>query len=216
MSLTLYTFKPSSSSWRVRATLAHFGLLNKVELKEISLVEKQNEKEEYKQINPMGQVPCLVIDNNTTLTQSLAIIEYLNSTYSNVDNQLIPNDNILLAAKIREISEIINSGIQPLHTGSVLKYLPEESRKDFMENWIRKGLTAIEHLLVESHKNKTDKEENVCFPNYGKITLADICLVPQVFVAKTRTSIGVDKEFPVVAKVYQHLMTLDIFTTTKP
>ena len=212
---TLYSFKPSSSSWRVRAALYHKKLWEETTVVEVSLLNKENEEEEFKKINPLKQVPCLIINENV-LTQSLPIIEYLDAIHNSEESCLIPKD-ALLAYEVREIAEIINSGIQPLHTGSVMKMLPEEKRKEWMDFWVRKGLAAIETILAANYPIEQPLEEyKYCVPQYQQLSLADICLVPQVFVAKTRTGIDVETEFPTISRVYSNLIKMDAFAKTHP
>ena len=187
----------------------------KTTIHEVSLLEKDNEKEEYRKINPMGQVPCLEI-NGQVLTQSLPIIEYLEVEYPQEGGDLIPSDQ-LVAFKVRQFAEIINSGIQPMHNGKAIRMLPEEKRTEWMEFWIRNGLSVIEKILAENYPNQLNNDEyKFCIPQYGKLSLADICLVPQVFVAKTRTSINVESEFPITNKVYSNLIQMDAFAKTHP
>ncbi|KAG2382603.1 hypothetical protein C9374_005183 [Naegleria lovaniensis] len=219
--ITLYSFKPSSSSWRVRAALYHKKLWPQVTIEEISLLDKVNEKQEYRDVNPMGQVPCLVI-HDQVLTQSIPIIEYLEAVFPNHGHDdstgdLIPKDPIL-AFKVRQLSEIINSGIQPMHNGRAIRMLPEQQRTEWMEYWVRNGLSVIEKILCLNYPNALPSNEDYkyCIPQYGKLSMADICLVPQVFVAKTRTSINVDEEFPITSKVYSNLIKMEEFVQTHP
>nr|CAG4716884.1 unnamed protein product [Naegleria fowleri] len=221
-SITLYSFKPSSSSWRVRSALYHKKLWPQVTVEEISLLDKVNEKQEYKDVNPMGQVPCLVI-HDQVLTQSIPIIEYLEAVFPNCGQEdalvgdLIPKDP-LLAFQVRQLSEIINSGIQPMHNGRAIRMLPEQQRTEWMEYWIRNGLNVIEKILSSNYPTPLPSNEDYkyCIPQYGKLSMADICLVPQVFVAKTRTSINVDEEFPITSKVYSNLIKMEEFVQTHP
>ena len=104
----LYTYFRSSCSWRVRIALNITGL--EVDMEPVHLVNGVQHSEEYRRVNPMGQVPALVIDD-MTLTQSVAIMEYLHDT--NPEAGLLPASP-KERAKVRMISEVIASGTQPI------------------------------------------------------------------------------------------------------
>ena len=104
----LYTYFRSSCSWRVRIALNITGL--EVDMEPVHLVKGVQHSEEYRRVNPMGQVPALVIDD-MTLTQSVAIMEYLHDT--NPEAGLLPASP-KERAKVRMISEVIASGTQPI------------------------------------------------------------------------------------------------------
>ena len=104
----LYTYFRSSCSWRVRIALNITGV--EVDMEPVHLVKGVQRSEEYKKVNPMGQVPALVIDD-MTLTQSVAIMEYLHDTHP--ESGLLPT-NPKERAKVRMITEVIASGTQPI------------------------------------------------------------------------------------------------------
>lgn len=169
----LFTSWRSSCSYRVRICLNLKGI--KYDMKYVDLINlaTPNETNDYKQ-NPMKYIPALQIDGHT-LIESMAIMQYIEETRT--QPPLLPNDPFK-RAQVRSLCEIIVSGIQPLQNIGVLNhmgnYLGEEERK-WSQHWIIKGFTAIEKLLSETAGKYCVGDE---------ITLADCCLVPQVFNAR--------------------------------
>ncbi|KAL9651243.1 hypothetical protein ABK040_006244 [Willaertia magna] len=212
-----------------------------IEFKNISLIKKENEFENYLKINETKQVPSLVIsttsihgnnqnNENQILfkgTQSLPLIEFLNdlslqlNTHLNNNQQqlnnnlnnksLIPKDN-LLKYKSLQISEIINSGIQPLQNIKCLRYLKKNNcnEMEWSEMWIRNGLQQIESILLLENNNKYGNNKSVG----NEWTIADICLIPQIEATMSRTRINVEKEFPNIFKLYNELKDEPIFKYT--
>ena len=133
------------------------------------LSEDQN-KEEYKKLNPMGRVPALVIDGHT-LAESVSIMEYLEETRK--ERPMLPADPVQRAT-VRQLVEIINSGIQPLQNLGVLNALGELGldKKSWAQKWIIKGLTAFEEVLQTSKGKYCVGDE---------VTFADACLIPQIY-----------------------------------
>ncbi|CAG2227018.1 GSTZ1 [Mytilus edulis] len=103
----------------------------------------QQRSEEYSTLNPMQQVPTLVI-NGQPIAQSVAVLEYLEEAYP--DPPLLPKDS-LQRAKVREITETICSGIQPLQNLVVLQKIGDEKKNEWGQFWINKGFVALEQLL---------------------------------------------------------------------
>lgn len=211
--ITLYSYFYSSASWRVRTVLALKNIPHKYET--VHLLDNKQHSEEYSQINPMHQVPALKVvteDGQThCLTQSLAIIQYLEETYP--DNSVFPRDPIL-RAKCRAISETISGGIQPLQNlETLVKYteplgqppLGLEERKKVAQYWITKKLENLEKLIK---------------PIAGRycvgdcVTLADICLVPQMFNAR-RFEVDTSK-FPILKSIDERLQEIKAFKDSHP
>ena len=141
----LYSYWRSSCSWRVRIALE----LKKIdyEYRAVPLDVRDQHKEDYKkykELNPMNQVPTFIL-NGVTLTQSMAILEFLEEIYPQV--KILPTD-ISKRAKVREICEVINAGIQPLQNPSVMNKHSQvqEEKVAWCHFWIKKGLTAVEEL----------------------------------------------------------------------
>lgn len=186
----LYSYWRSSCSWRVRIALN----LKEIpyDIKPISLIKAGGEQHcnEYREVNPMEQVPALQIGrykkkgkirhsnysifiaDGHTLVESLAIMHYLEETRP--QRPLLPQD-VHKRAKVREICEVIASGIQPLQNLIVLIHVGEEKKKEWAQHWITRGFRAIEKLLSTSAGKYCVGDE---------ISLADCCLVPQVFNAR--------------------------------
>ena len=124
---------------------------------------------EYKEVNPLEQVPTLEIDG-LTLTQSIPIIEYIHDTHP--EARILPKDPNQ-KAKVRMISEMICSGIQPLHNLSVMQKLSteQEERMAWSKHWIEVGFKALEIVL---------KKTSGKFCHGDEISMADCRLVPQV------------------------------------
>lgn len=190
MPVKLYSYWRSSCSWRVRICLALKNL--KYECIPIHLVRDGGEqhKEDYKAHNPMEQVPCFVNDE-ISLTQSMAIMEYLDEKYDG--HALLPKD-LVKRAKVRELCEIINSGIQPIQNLSVLQKIGD-TKVEWANNAITVGFVALEQKL------------STCAGKYSvddDITMADACLVPQVMNAE-RFKVDMNR-FPIITRINKTLL----------
>lgn len=177
--ITLYEYFRSTSSFRTRIALNLKGL----DYKHVSVHLRRNGGEQfsddYSRMNPQQLVPTLV-DGDHVLVQSLPIIEYLEETHP--EPPLLPADPAG-RARVRAIAQIAASEMHPLHNLRVLQYLREEYGQDeegvkrWIHTWLGNGFSAIEGIL-----NRDAMEGAYCHGD--KPTLADICLVPQVFTAK--------------------------------
>lgn len=204
--MKLYGYWRSTSSYRLRIVLAMKGL--DPEQVPVHLVRHGGEHlgPDYRRLNPQGRVPSLVLDDGPVLTQSPAIIEYLEERYP--DPPLLPTEPVA-RAKVRAVAAIIGCDIHPLHNVGPLNVL----RRDFghSENevaawigrWIGEGFAAVEALIPG---------EAFCFgPEPG---LADIYLVPQVYAARR---FGVPLEpFPKIARVTALAETHPDFAAAHP
>ena len=210
MSLKLYGYWRSSASYRVRIALNLKQL--DYEYIPVHLVQEggQQKTQEYKRLNPAMLVPTLVDeDADITLNQSLAIIEYLDDKYP-LGAQLLPV-HATDKARIRMICQDIACDIQPVANLRVLNKLKNEygASQDGANKWakdiIEQGLAALEKRLF----NRAGKYA------YGfSLTIADLCLVPQVYNA---LRFGVDMtKYPVVLKVYNNCMEIDAFVDASP
>jgi len=169
----------------------------------------EQKKGAYKALNPQGLVPALEVDG-TILTQSLAIIEWLDETYA--EPALLPADSIQ-RAKVRAFALAIACDIHPLQNLRVLDYLKNELGHeqsvldDWCRRWIGDGLTACEALL-EREASRGD----FCFGDTPG--LADICLVPQMFSA-TRFGVDVSK-MPRLQAIHAACEALPAFADAHP
>lgn len=205
--LILYSYFRSSASYRVRIAL-HLKKLN-FEYRAIHLLKSGGEQNsaEYKKLNPLSQVPCLV-HGEFSLTQSVAIIDYLDSVFPNP--KLFPQ-NPMARARCLELIELINSGIQPLHNLSVLQELNKRYQADQNEqfNWashfITKGLTALEERL---HKTSH------MYSLGDTISALDCALIPQLYGAR-RVKTDLEK-FPTLLKIEENCLKLDAFQKAHP
>jgi maleylacetoacetate isomerase len=172
--MDLYTYYRSTSSYRVRIALALKGL--DVRHIPVNLIQDggQQHKPEYKAINPQGRVPSLRTDEGQVLTQSPAIIEYLEERYP--QPALLPQD-LEARARQRAVAAIIGCDIHPLHNVAVLNRLrglkvEEAEVMNWIRHWIAEGFNAVEALIGD---------DGFCF---GEPGLADVYLLPQVYAAR--------------------------------
>lgn len=171
--MKLYNYFRSSASFRVRIALALKGL--SYEYVPVHLVRREHQKPEYQAIAADGLVPALE-DEGQLLSQSMAIIEYLDETHP--EPALLPRD-ALGRARVRALAQSIACEIHPLNNLRVLRYLAnelklaEETRNSWYRHWVREGLVAFERQLERGPAGR------YCFGDTP--TLADCCLVPQIF-----------------------------------
>jgi len=172
--MKLYNYFRSSASFRVRIALALKGL--PYEYVPVHLARGDHREAAYTQIAAEGLVPLLELDDGTRLTQSMAIIEYLDETHP--APPLLPGD-ALGRARVRALSQIVACEIHPINNLRVLKYLTRELKVDedpknaWYRHWVRTGLEAFERQLVAGPTG------SFCHGNTP--TLADCLLVPQIF-----------------------------------
>jgi maleylacetoacetate isomerase len=207
--MQLFTYFRSSAVYRVRIALNLKGLQPEPHYIHLLKDGGQQHKPEFKAVNPQGFVPALV-DEGHTLTQSLAIIEYLEETHP--EPPLLPKD-AAGRARVRALALAIACDIHPLNNQRIMKYLEKEfgadeaARRRWVQHWVAEGFTALEQLLAGN-------------PDTGKCchgdapTLADICLVPQVFNAK-RFEVYL-ATFPTIRRINDHCLKLKAFIDAAP
>ncbi len=209
MTLTLYSYFRSGSSWRVRVALNLKGL--KYSIVPIHLLKGQQKTPEFRAVSPQGMVPALVVEEggtSHTLTQSVAIIEYLEETHPSPP--LLPRDPFE-RARVRQLAEIVNSSIQPLQNLSVLNKVVElgGARDPWAQDFIASGLAAFEGLVSESHC-----EGHGAYAVGDQPTFADIFLVPQLFSARR---FGVDlAPYPTCLEIEAACAKLPAFEAARP
>ncbi|XP_017122700.1 probable maleylacetoacetate isomerase 1 [Drosophila elegans] len=198
----LYSNWSSSCSWRVRVALAIKGI--DYEIKPTSLLKTVNDNaytEEYRKVNPLQKVPALKIDGHT-LCDSVAIMHYLEETRP--QPALLPQDPVK-RAKVREIVELICSGIQPLQNSSVLELIGKEQSLKWAQHWIARGFQGLEQVLSQS--------AGWCCVG-DDLTMADICLVPQVRNARRyKADLA---PYPTINRLNEDLQELELFRSTHP
>jgi maleylacetoacetate isomerase/maleylpyruvate isomerase len=172
--MKLYNYFRSSASFRVRIALELKGL--SYEYLPVHLVKGEHKSGQYAAVSASRLVPALVTDEGEVLEQSMAIIEYLDETHPNPP--LLPRDAIG-RAHVRALAQLIACEIHPLNNLRVLKYLvremkvDEEAKNSWYRHWVRDGLEAYERELQRLPAGTY---------SYGDTpTLADCCLVPQIF-----------------------------------
>ena len=172
--MKLYGYWRSSASWRVRIGLALKGV--DVEHRSVHLVRDGGEQHgsEHLARNPMRQVPVLELDDGRQLTQSLAILEYLDEQYP--EPRLLPADPYL-RARTRALTEVVNSGIQPLQNLAILQHLARLNvdRMAWGRHYIHQGLLNLQTMAEHTAGR---------FLVGDDVSLADIALVPQLYNAR--------------------------------
>jgi maleylacetoacetate isomerase len=207
--MKLYTYFRSSAAYRVRIALNLKGL--SYEAVPVHLLKDGGEQlqQGYRMINPSAAVPALQ-DERGTLTQSMAILEYLEETHPDVP--LLPADP-LGRARVRELSQIIACDIHPLNNLRVLRYLKhtvgvtEDVKNEWYRHWVTEGLASL-----EAHLARDPGTADFC---HGETpTLADCLLVPQVFNAQ-RFDIDV-AAWPNIARINANCVDLPAFQHAHP
>ncbi|XP_041668661.1 maleylacetoacetate isomerase isoform X3 [Cheilinus undulatus] len=156
--------------------------------------------QEFKTINPMQQVPAVEIDG-FILCQSLAVIQYLDETRPGP--RLLPADP-KKRAQVRMISDLIASGIQPLQNLYVIQKIGAE-KVQWSQHFINRGFQALEPILKETAGKYCVGDE---------ISMADICLAPQVYNAE-RFKVDME-QFPTIKRLNQTLLEIDAFKVSHP
>jgi maleylpyruvate isomerase len=204
--MILYDYYRSSAAYRVRIALNLKGLTS--ERRFIHLRRGEQRDPAYLELNPQGLVPMLVVGDKR-LTQSLAIIEYLEEKHpAPALLPLTPDDR----AWVRAMALSIACDIHPLNNTRVLKYLAKElaieepKRDEWYRHWVVHGFTALESQLRERAPGK------FCLGDTP--TLADICLVPQVANAQ-RLEVAMDS-FPRIREINAACLALKAFDEARP
>ena len=206
--MKLHGYFRSSASYRVRIALNLKGLSAEQLSHHLRKGEQRDPK--FLAINPQGLVPALQDDAGAALTQSLAIIEYLDETFP--DHRLIPRDPVD-RARVRMLSQIIACDIQPLQNTSTTLYLKDKLHVDeagittWLREWIVRGLDAYNAHLERDHLSGK-------FSHGDTPTMADCCLMPQLFAA-SRFGIEVTR-YPRLALIAENCAALSAFQHAHP
>ena len=205
--MKLYNYFRSSASFRVRIALELKGL--GYDYVPVHLVKGEHKQSGYAAVSPSLLVPTLELDGGERLGQSMAIIEYLDETHP--EPALLPRD-ALGRAHVRALAQLVACEIHPLNNLRVLKYLvrelkvEEEVKNEWYRHWVREGLEAFEREL------SLLPPSTFC---YGETpTLADCCLVPQIFNGR-RVNTSFDG-LPRTMAAFDACMALPAFQKAQP
>jgi len=204
--VTLYSFFRSSAAYRVRIAFNLKGLGFDTVAVHLQKDGGQNRKPAYRAINPQMRVPALKLDSGELLTQSLAIIEYLDEVHP--QPPLLPSDPVE-RAQVRALAQLVACDIHPLNNVAPLRYLKNELGQDqskidaWYHHWVREGFDAIEAMVAPGP-----------YACGADVTLADICLVPQVANAR-RLKVPLDS-YPKIVAIDAACAKLTAFEEAKP
>ncbi len=201
----LHDYFRSSAAYRVRIALNLKGV--EYESRPVDLREGEQKQAAYRALNPQGLVPMLEIDGHN-ITQSLAICDYLDARFP--DPPLVPEDSSD-RAHVLALALTIACDIHPLNNLRVLKYLSgplhqrEEQRDEWYAHWVTEGFEALETLA---------KPRSGAFLFGDRPTLADICLVPQMYNAR-RFNVPLEA-YPTLVRADDSANSLPAFATAHP
>jgi maleylacetoacetate isomerase/maleylpyruvate isomerase len=205
--MKLYNYFRSSASFRVRIALAIKGIA--YEYLPVHIAKGEHRQAAFTDLSVEGLVPLLELDDGTRLTQSMAIIEYLEEVQP--EPALLPAD-ALGRARVRALSQIVACEIHPINNLRVLKYLTkelkveEDAKNTWYRHWVRDGLEAFERQLAAVPTS--------LYCHGDTPTMADCCLVPQIFNAQ-RFKTPLDG-LPRTMAVFDACMALPAFQATQP
>jgi maleylpyruvate isomerase len=207
----LYSYFRSSAAYRTRIALNLKGLPYETVPIHLTRGGGEHLRPEYAAINPEKRVPALALDNGDVLLQSLAIIEYLDEVHP--DPPLLPKDPVA-RAKVRAVAQIIACDIHPINNSSTLARLrgslkaDDAAVSDWVSHWITIGFEAVEALIRRSPSATGP------YAFGPAVTVADVCLVPQVFNAQ-RFKVPLDR-FPGILAVTAAANALPAFEAARP
>lgn len=199
--MKLYSYYRSSCSWRVRIVL---------ELKQqpydyipINLLKDEQHSADYLSLNPNGMVPLLILDSGQQISQSVAIMEYLEETIS--VNPLYPKDDPYIKAIVRQAVLMIAADCQPLQNLHVIRAFGE-SGPEWARQVIERALTAFQKDIVERHGG--------LFSVGNEISMADVVLVPQLYNARRfKVDLG---QFARLVEIEERLLRVEAFQRAAP
>jgi maleylacetoacetate isomerase len=204
--MKLYTYFRSSAAYRVRIACNLKGIGYEPIAIHLTKDGGHQHSADFRAINPHGRVPALALDSGDVLTQSLAIIEYLNETHS--QPPLLPDDPVK-RARVRAFSLVIACDIHPLNNLIALQYLRRTLKHEQAEvdawyhHWVLQGFETLEATAQPGPYT------------FGEaVTLADVCLVPQMYNAR-RLKVPLDK-FPKLAAIDAACLSLPAFDRARP
>lgn len=205
--MKLYTYYRSSAAYRVRIALNLKGLQHEDTF--VHLRRQDQRGSDYLSVNPQGLVPTL-IDDDTTIGQSMAILEYLEERYP--EPPLIPLSPAG-RARVRQLAMIVACDIHPIDNLKVLNFLTqdlgvsEDGRLRWYRHWVDEGFAALEAILA--NQPATGR-----YCHGDEPTVADICLVPQVYNAG-RFDVSLEP-YPTIRRINEACLALPAFADAAP
>jgi maleylacetoacetate isomerase len=205
----LFTYWRSQASYRVRIALALKGL--DAELITLDLLKGDQFAGGYRALNPEMVVPTLVEDGHPPLSQSLAILEFLEERHP--EPPLLPVE-VYARARVRALAQVVAMDAHPFIVPRVRKYLehelglPEATRNTWLAHWLTGASQAVESMLA--HDSRTGR-----FCHGDHVSVADICIVAHFTSAKMLCRLEVEA-YPTAARVFSACMQLDAFARTHP
>ena len=204
--MKLHSYFRSSAAYRLRIALALKGL--DYDYVAVNLLKSEQKEDRYRSLNPIGLVPALQLDSHEVLTQSVAILEWLEEQYPSP--ALLPTDAIS-RARVRAFVNVIACDIHPICNLSVTHHLKTEFGADqgailgWYHQWMSRGFEALETLAAST-------QGTFCMGD--SVSLADVCLIPQLYNANR---FGIDLgPYPTLAAINTHCLTLDAFKSAAP
>jgi maleylpyruvate isomerase len=204
--VTLHSYFRSSAAYRVRIAFNLKGLSFDTVAIHLQREGGLNRKPAYRAINPQMRVPALRLDSGELITQSLAIIEYLDETHP--QPPLLPRGS-RERAQVRALAQLVACDMHPLNNVGPLRYLKNELGQDqgkidaWYHHWVREGFDALEAMV---------RPGPYCFG--ADVTLADLCLVPQVANAR-RLKVPLDP-YPRIVAIDAACAALPAFEAARP
>lgn len=207
--MKLYSYFRSSASYRVRIALNLKKIPHETDFVHLLKNGGEQRSAAYAALNPQKLVPALATEEGV-FTQSLAIIEYLEETHP--ETPLLPA-TAAERARVRAIAQLMACDIHPLNNLRVLQYfeqewsVPQPERDEWVRHWIGEGFAAAEAMVAEHPSTGSFCEGNTP-------TMADCCLVPQVYNARR---FGVDMaRFPTLQRIEAACLELPAFDAARP
>lgn len=208
--LTLYSYWRSSAAYRVRIGLNLKGLDYRIQPVHLLREGGEQRAQDYRALNPQKLVPML-LHGERRITQSLAILEYLDDCWPAAP-ALLPAD-AQGRARVRALAQLVACDIHPLNNLRVLQYLKRElgaeqaAIDEWMRHWMREGFDAMQAMLADS-------PETGAFCHGESPTIADCCLIPQLYNAR-RFNLDL-APYPELTRIEANALALPAFEAARP
>ena len=209
MAMVLYTFWRSQAAFRVRIALRVKGL--DAEMRFVDLLKGEQLADSYRALNPAMVLPALIVDDESPLIQSLAILEYLEERYPTPS--LLPADP-LDRAHVRAVAQMVATDAHPLIVPRVRNYLEhelhldEQTRTKWLRHWLDNATRSVEDLLSRDHRTG-----RFCYGDQP--TMADICLFTHLTSAMMLYCSDLEP-FPTAQRIYKACEQVEAFALAHP